>query len=222
MKIAKIDEIFKSYQGEGPWQGKEQLFLRFFGCNLSCKFCDTEQKSYRLMSVAQVREEIDSLGEFHSISLTGGEPLLQVDFIEDFLSKVKKTGKIIYLETNGILYRNLAKIVDFVDMVSIDFKLPSSTGRGPLWGMHEKFIKAVKNVDAYLKVVVGKNTTIDDLDKTLTIIKKNRPDLLLVLQPENPYEDLLKEKLSNFKKRCRKKSVFVKIISQMHKKTGIR
>ncbi|MCF7870757.1 MAG: 7-carboxy-7-deazaguanine synthase QueE [Candidatus Omnitrophica bacterium] len=222
MNIAKIGEIFKSYQGEGPWQGKKQVFLRFFGCNLSCKFCDTKQNFYRLMTVPQVREEINSLGEFHSISLTGGEPLLQADFINDFLKKVKKNGKIIYLETNGILYRNLAKIINFVDMVSIDFKLPSSTGVPPLWGLHQRFVKAVGDVDAFIKVVVGKNTTIEDLDKTLAIIKKNRPGLLLVLQPENPYEDLLKEKLSIFKKRSRKNSVSAEVISQLHKKIGIR
>lgn len=222
MKLAKISEIFKSIQGEGIWQKKEQIFVRFFGCNLNCKFCDTKQNSYKLMRVDQVVKEVDSLGSFHSLSLTGGEPLLQVDFIKDLAAILKRSEKIVYLETNGVLYENLAKIIDLVNLISMDFKLPSSTGQLPLWDMHQKFIKVAKKTNLFAKAVIGKETTMADLDKAIEIIKKNKPDLLLILQPENPYEGLLEKKLSDFKKKCIDSLISVKIMSQLHKKIGIK
>lgn len=222
MKLAKISEIFKSIQGEGIWQKKEQVFVRFFGCNLNCKFCDTKQNSYELMRVDQVVKEVDSFGSFHSLSLTGGEPLLQVDFIKDLAVILKRSEKIVYLETNGVLYENLAKIIDSVNLISMDFKFPSSTGQLPLWDMHQKFIKVAKKTNLFAKAVIGQDTTIEDLDKAIEIIKKNKPDLLLILQPENPYEHLLEKKLSDFKKKCINNSISVKIMSQLHKKMGIK
>jgi organic radical activating enzyme len=222
MKLAKISEIFKSIQGEGIWQKKEQAFIRFFGCNLNCKFCDTKQNSYELMRVGQVVKEIDNLGSFHSLSLTGGEPLLQADFIKDLGVNLKRSGKIIYLETNGVLYQDLAKVVDSIDLISMDFKFPSSTGQLPLWDMHQKFIKVAKKTNLFAKAVIGKDTVIEDLDKAIEIIKKNKLDLLLILQPENPYEYLLEKKLSDFKKKCLDSSISVKIMSQLHKKMGIK
>ena len=42
---AKIKEIFTSIQGEGPFIGHKQLFVRFCGCNLSCKYCDTDYRT---------------------------------------------------------------------------------------------------------------------------------------------------------------------------------
>ena len=40
--MTKIKEIFKSIQGEGPYIGYEQLFVRFCKCNLKCGYCDTD------------------------------------------------------------------------------------------------------------------------------------------------------------------------------------
>lgn len=220
--FAKISEIFKSYQGEGLWQGRPQVFVRFFGCNLNCQFCDTKQNYYQTMQLEQVVKTIDSFKNFHSVSLTGGEPLFQINFIQELIRHLKRNGKIIYLETNGTLHKNLAKIVDCLDMISMDFKFPSSTGRPSLWQEHENFIKVAKNTNFFIKAVIGKNTTIKDLDKALMIIKKNNPDSCLILQPENPEEENLKDKLITFKKRCTDRAVSVKIVSQLHKKLGIK
>ena len=44
MSNAIIKEIFSSIQGEGPYIGEKQLFIRFCGCNLNCAYCDTNFK----------------------------------------------------------------------------------------------------------------------------------------------------------------------------------
>ncbi|MCM8763078.1 MAG: 7-carboxy-7-deazaguanine synthase QueE, partial [Candidatus Omnitrophica bacterium] len=75
---AKIAEIFKSIQGEGIYQGREQVFVRFYGCNLKCQFCDTPLTHYEELRPEELLNRINIFGvDYHSLSLTGGEPLLQ-------------------------------------------------------------------------------------------------------------------------------------------------
>jgi organic radical activating enzyme len=53
---AKIKEIFTSIQGEGPYIGVKQLFVRFCGCNLMCEYCDTnyDSKDSRIYTVDEL------------------------------------------------------------------------------------------------------------------------------------------------------------------------
>ncbi|MEA3557828.1 MAG: 7-carboxy-7-deazaguanine synthase QueE, partial [Candidatus Thermoplasmatota archaeon] len=41
MKL-RVNEMFASFQGEGTRTGLPTVFLRLSGCNLDCKWCDTE------------------------------------------------------------------------------------------------------------------------------------------------------------------------------------
>ena len=102
MKTYRIQEIFYSLQGEGAWTGHPTVFIRFFGCNLKCKFCDTPQRKEdcREMSALEIWEEAASLCPKDShFCLTGGEPLLQVD--EEFLEVGGEPY--LHLETNGTI-----------------------------------------------------------------------------------------------------------------------
>ncbi|MEM1579128.1 MAG: 7-carboxy-7-deazaguanine synthase QueE [Archaeoglobaceae archaeon] len=126
--MGKITEIFESIQGEGIFVGVRQLFIRFSGCNLSCFYCDTLRDSEfcrdevmgrvlkNPISSDYVQKLIDS-ATVHSISLTGGEPMLQADFIKS----LKKTRPF-YLETNMTLPQ-MAKKLRFVDFVAGDLKV---------------------------------------------------------------------------------------------------
>ena len=49
-------------------------------------------------------------------------PLLQAEFINEF---APLTGKRIYLETNGTLTKSLEQIIDYIDIISMDFKINS-------------------------------------------------------------------------------------------------
>jgi len=42
MKSGYITELFSSFQGEGPYVGRRQIFIRFAGCPFSCFYCDTQ------------------------------------------------------------------------------------------------------------------------------------------------------------------------------------
>jgi len=220
--IAKISDIFKSIQGEGPYQGVSQVFIRFFGCNLKCQFCDTALDSYRIFEVSDVVNELKKYHLYHSVSLTGGEPLLQVGFLHDLAQQLKMQNQLLYLETNGVLADKLGEIIDYIDIISMDFKLPSSTGLGSFWGQHEEFLKIASSKEVFVKSVIGMSTTIDDVLTAIKLIKKINNKAILVLQPQNPFEPYMDEKLDGFAKVCRNSKVNFIVTSQLHKKIGVK
>jgi len=219
---AKISEVFKSIQGEGLYQGKDQLFVRFFGCNLDCSFCDTKLSSYKQLSLDELLGQIATFSDYHSLSLTGGEPLLQIDFLKELVEQLKKDGKIVYLETNGSLYQNLTRVIDNIDIIAMDFKLSSSTGMKDFWFEHREFLKVAKTREVFVKTVVGEASRVEDLRIALAVIKEIDRNIVLVLQPQNPKESLLTEKLNYFEKVCKNNNIEVRVIPQLHKLLGIR
>ena len=79
----RISDVFESIQGEGPYVGERQIFVRLFGCNLNCKFCDTKLERFDEYTAPELLDRIlEFRGNYHSISFTGGEPLLQKDFLK--------------------------------------------------------------------------------------------------------------------------------------------
>ena len=227
MKEAKISEIFLSIQGEGLYMGVPQIFVRFYDCNLSCSFCDTKPKSYKMLTRGALMSKIlDYKNPYHSLSLTGGEPLLQVDFINDFLSEFKKFyRKPIYLETNGTLYKELAKLIEHVDIISMDFKLPSSTGNESFWNEHEKFLKIAKRKKIFVKAVIINNTTSQDILYMTSIVKRIDKDIPIVLQPVTATNVADRPKIKNLEnlRGLAKQSVGrVDVIGQIHKIIGVK
>ena len=144
----RLKEIFASIQGEGPYIGYKQIFIRFCNCNLKCNYCDTEfspEEYFEEFSPQELAEYLNknfNLNEIHSISLTGGEPLLSVGFLKEFLPLTGKST--IYLETNATLADKLSEIIDFLDIIAADIKLESATGIKDTYKFHDKFLSIAK------------------------------------------------------------------------------
>lgn len=178
-----VKEFFVSIQGEGPYVGYKQLFIRFCRCNLNCKYCDTEflastgAKEYCAQGLFDAISELDLTG-IHSISLTGGEPLLETEFLKEFLPLARGVGKI-YLETNATLSKQFEEVKDFVDIVSADIKLESATGIKDLATRHDEFFAACKGKDAYTKIVFDSAITDEEIAQTAALAKKYGLEIVL-------------------------------------------
>jgi len=224
MLKAKIDEVFSSIQGEGIYQGKKQVFVRFFGCNLHCSFCDTPQNDFQEYSSEELFKAIESLDNHsHSISFTGGESLLQKDFLKEIMNLCKWHDKTIYLETNGTLPEALEEVIDLVDIVAMDFKLPSSTGELTFWDEHKKFLTIAGQKEVFVKTVVCKSTQETDIISVVETIKCAGRESALVLQP-NFFEmsEELTAKIDEYRKYCKQYLQDVRVLPQLHKILSIK
>ncbi|MDD5594736.1 MAG: 7-carboxy-7-deazaguanine synthase QueE [Candidatus Omnitrophica bacterium] len=220
----KIAEIFDSIQGEGIYLGEKQLFIRFFGCSLNCKYCDTKLNYYKEYTPEELFKELKSFKDsYHSIVFTGGEPLEQKDFLKETLKLSHARGSKNYLETNGTLYNELQEVIDLVDIVAMDLKLPSSTGQSQLWEEHRKFLEIAVKREVFLKCVVCLSTTEDDIRQAASLINESNKGPILVLQP-NSFESgpAMEEKLQHFKNILSEEKIAVCIIPQMHKIIGVK
>jgi len=182
------------------------------------------------VSVSQLIEIIKSLdkpkGMTHSLSLTGGEPLLQIDFLKEFLPEFKKELKLpIYLETNGVLPDHLSEVVENIDIVAFDLKLPSATGLSPYWKEHQKALEIATLVEVFVKIVFNKDSKPKELDDAVNLIAGIDEKIPLVLQPVTPFGPIKHrpnaEQILAFQAIAKRKLKNVRVIPQTHKIMGI-
>ena len=227
---ADILEIFSSVQGEGPQIGRRQIFVRFKGCNLNCRYCDTDtRQSSTIYEVNEVLDKIDSLNVsniHNSVTITGGEPLLHSKFLKKLLPRVKERGLKVYLETNATLADNLSDIMEYLDIISIDIKLPSVGGNKPCWREHRSFLDVAFDKELFIKVVVSSDMNASDFDKAIEIVKDTSFDILFVIQPETKKGcceiNISADELLILQEKALKSLNNVIVIPQAHKMMGIR
>ena len=205
---AFVSEIFSSAQGEGVNIGRRQLFVRFCECHRHCLYCDTPvertasvaveyepgsgkfEQAPNPLSVKQLLTLICEMNrpEFahDDLFITGGEPLLQADFLAEFLPKAReRMGLPIHLETSGDLPDLFKKVIDLVDHVLMDIKLPSVTGEPETWETHRAFLDMIeqKKTGATIKLVVSADTSDQDLTEAAELVHASGSLAAVVLQP---------------------------------------
>ena len=130
--------------------------------------------------------------DFHSLELTGGEPLIHAQYIKEFLSKYPYPAM---LETNATLPDNLSLLKDVIDIVSMDIKLPEHFEDNAQWqevyAMELESIKIMQeeNIDYYLKIVVSPKTPLDVVEGIMNDLKGiQSDDVELIIQPVSPID----------------------------------
>ena len=238
-------EIFSSIQGEGLFVGCRQVFVRLAGCNLSCRYCDTRD-SFAVPAAARVENEAGSRvfesipnpvaaaelydavanlcrSPHHSISLTGGEPLLQPKAVAA-LSPLRKKGVKLYLETNGTLPTALAQVIQQIDIVSMDFKLPSELPENQAyWQEHADFLKVACQREVFVKIVLSGRTSPSELEQAIALICDIDPAIPLILQPVTPVNGVtpvVPEQVLRWQELALARLRNVRVIPQTHKLMG--
>ncbi|MFK7959546.1 MAG: 7-carboxy-7-deazaguanine synthase QueE [Phycisphaerales bacterium] len=124
-----ISETFRSIQGEGRLTGVPSHFVRFSGCNLRCRWCDTPYASWAPESTPRtartIIDEVIAGGCGHAV-LTGGEPMM-FDAIGPVSRALAEAGIHVTVETAGTIHRGSDTM--HCDLMSLSPKLSGSTPR---------------------------------------------------------------------------------------------
>lgn len=207
--------------------GKRQVFIRFAGCNIDCRYCDTlEGKSAdagKEYSFEELNRTVTSLitPDVDSLELTGGEPLLHAEYIHDYLSRYPFKAM---LETNATFPDKLLLLKDVISIVSMDIKLPEHFNTKQEWlSVYEKEIKSIQvmeeeNIKYYLKIVVSPTTSLQIIEDILKDLDGHvSSDVEFIVQPVSPIT-LWKTKDNLFKiSETIGKQYKVSVIPQIHK-----
>lgn len=244
-----VDEIFFSLQGEGLELGRPHLFLRLGGCPLRCHYCDTP-RSWKAQEYAELHHatsserlanpltadsllpvlrsllaEYDLLPQDTMLSVTGGEPLVHAAFLQEWLPQWP--GKVL-LETAGIYADRLASLLPEIDLLSLDWKLPSSLAQGAHLSAPAACLQAAveANTPKQLKIVVDEDTQDQELAEALQGAADIAPETTVLLQPATAIEGGPKPpsavRLLDWVIAHRELPLDLRVMPQMHPLLGLR
>lgn len=102
----EVYKVWETIQGEGPFSGTPAVFVRLHGCNLRCKFCDTDYTSTMLkVGTKTLVDAVKAIRKKGLVVLTGGEPFRQN--IGPFMQELAGAGDYhVQIETNGTLFQD--------------------------------------------------------------------------------------------------------------------
>jgi 7-carboxy-7-deazaguanine synthase len=242
-----ISEIFSSIQGEGMLAGRRQIFVRLMECNLDCRYCDTDfEKSdicrleskpgsgtffnlpqpLSLHKISAIFEDWRTQlpGVHHSVSFTGGEPLLYAAALAEWFPEIRKSLPI-HLETNGTMHIALRQIKQHLDYISMDMKLPSTAGcTEQLWDLHALFLHEAHGSNVSVKVVVGELTSEGEIQRVCNIISSVDAAVPLFLQPLTKLDGTVgisAVRILHLQELASSNLPDVRVIPQMHKLLGV-
>lgn len=124
----QITEIFHSIQGESTRAGLPCVFVRLTGCNLRCRWCDTEYAFFggQRRSLEEVEQAVAAYG-CGLAEITGGEPLLQAPAVAALAERLQARGMTVLVETSG--ERDLSPLPAGAVRI-VDVKCPGSGEAG--------------------------------------------------------------------------------------------
>lgn len=184
----RIAELFASIQGEGLLAGVPSLFIRFSGCNLRCRWCDTPYTSWHSegeeRTIDDIMEWVRGYPQFRHAVLTGGEPMIFPEVVP--LSKdLKQAGLHVTIETAATVFQPVA-----CDLMSLSPKLANSTPDDPVWRQRhedrrlqpEVLRRLTSEYDYQLKFVVQSPGDLAEIQTIQALC--GAPDEKILLMPE--------------------------------------
>src|SRR5919202_1650126 len=232
----KISEIFTSIEGEGILFGTKTMFVRLAGCPLKCYWCDTP---YALPMDSGIDYPIDEVKEVISKSLqpntykvnfTGGEPLVQYEAVSELAKFVRQKGLRIYLESACYDAGRFAKVLPYIDLCKVEFKLRDSkvVHEEHYGNLIKNELECLKHAissgkPTYIKVVVTNSSNLDEFKEVVyEVFRAARPSQLagFIIQPSYTVDEPTLDVLFGFYDAVYPVYDQVRIIPQLHKIIG--
>jgi organic radical activating enzyme len=258
---APVLEVFASIQGEGLYVGEPQVLLRLAGCPFRCRWCDTPAswevplahgpRRARVAGPAGARREAPWVSPFvavtwvaevegaapRTLSVTGGEPLLWPEFVRGLKPLIG--NRRLHLETAGGHPRALESVLNAVDHVSLDLKLPADldapvalqSAAEPLpadardWAEAQRAaLELVRGRDACAKLIVAGGHAPGEFERILDDVARLAPELALFLQPVSPVRGVpapSADLLFALVEAARERALAVRVVPQIHRALGL-
>ena len=236
---ARVSEIFTSIEGEGIFVGKKTLFIRFSGCYLKCRWCDTK---YALPLDSGTDYQIDEIKDLiikelqpftYKVNFTGGEPLLQIEAVIELADFIKKqTNLKTYMESSCFDSELFSKVLPCIDICKIEFKTDDSkvVEDEEYDNLILNEIKCLelaveRNKATYIKIVVTNSTNLESFKNLVyNISEKIKPSDILgfIIQPSFGIDQPTVNKLLDTYDIVQPMFPEVRIIPQLHKEIGAR
>ncbi len=161
-------------------------------------------------------------GAHHSLSLTGGEPLLHAEALADWAPYLAERLPL-FLETNGTLPEALSLLLPDLSWISMDIKLASVSGVATPWSEHRAFLELSGKKCCQVKVVVASTTPPSELVAVAELVHEVASQVPLILQPLtlNRGLGILPQQLLSLELAARRVHNRVKVIPQMHPLLGV-
>ena len=174
-----------SLESFGTVDGPGTRFVVFVqGCPMRCAYChnpDTwAMTGGKQIEVSEIIEQYERNKPFYAngggITVTGGEPLMQVDFLIDFFTIAKQNNVHTCIDSSGIAFKpnntefikKLDKLMELTELVMLDIKHIDPEKHKELTSQPNDGILAFaeylnkKNVDMWIRHVVVPGLTDDD------------------------------------------------------------
>jgi len=191
--VLKVTTIFYSIQGEGVNVGKASIFIRLYGCNLDCSFCDDHlhKGAYQEHSFEDILKKI-KIYPSKEIIITGGEP--SIYDLNKFIEFMQSHNYNISVETNGYKFENIQQ-ANWITYSPKDWNNIHTTGYNEL--------KCIVNINSDIQPLL-------DLEI----------EQLIFIQAENNF-DTIHERNSNHCLELVKRYPKFRLSIQIHKFLGV-
>jgi organic radical activating enzyme len=234
----KLSEIFTSIEGEGILFGTKTMFVRLAGCPLKCHWCDTPyalpMDSGSDYSIDEVKELISEKlhPNTYKVNFTGGEPLVQHEAVIELAKFVRQKGLRTYLESACYDSARFAKVLPYIDLVKVEFKLKDSkvVDEKHYGSLLRSELDCLKHAissgkTTYIKVVVTNSSSLKEFRELVhEVFRVARPaDIAgFIIQPSYKIDEPTLDVLFGFYDAVYPVYDQVRVVPQLHKIIGVR